>query len=82
MAASTYPSVLANMGGCFLMGLMYEARVRVPLVCPLMNPSTHRRDPLHGQFCVCHVRREGACCMNMYMRRGRSDYTGSHPLLG
>lgn len=35
MAASMYPSVLANMGGCFLMGLMYEGRVRAFLVfCP------------------------------------------------
>lgn len=31
LASSTYPSVLANIGGCFLMGVMYEARVRFAL---------------------------------------------------
>lgn len=28
LGSSAYPSVLANIGGCFLMGLMYESRVR------------------------------------------------------
>ena len=27
-ASSAYPDVLANIGGCFLMGVMYESRVR------------------------------------------------------
>jgi hypothetical protein len=29
LSTSTYPSVLSNIAGCFLMGAMYELRVRV-----------------------------------------------------
>jgi hypothetical protein len=28
LASSAYPDVLANMGGCLLLGVMYESRVR------------------------------------------------------